>query len=232
MAKCQMHPGTLAGPCCCRCPEIGVKCQPSLEKLLKTVYSSCVSGIMENHAHIWLQASPLTTLFQHQQMWTFSGVCWDQGASTVSTKCPFSSGTAFPCVAQESPRCHCAPGDSPFPSEHHQLSSCRVAAFAFPLFTVLMELKPSPFSFFSFSPFSLVPAAVSNFPLSLQCFWGGVLFLYSPPLPSLRPLSARKSGCLPSAVSRSPNSLLLTAYLLNSVVQVVQIVVLILQSVF
>ena len=31
--------------------------------------------------HIWHQASPLTTLFQHQRMWLFSGVCQDQMAS-------------------------------------------------------------------------------------------------------------------------------------------------------
>ena len=37
-----------------------------------------------------------------------------------------------------------------FPPEHRQVWSCGVAAFALPLFTVLMEFKPSPFSFLSF----------------------------------------------------------------------------------
>ena len=100
--------------------------------------------------YIWHQASPLMTLFQHQQMWPFSGVCWDQVASIVSTKCPSSSGTAFPCVAREHPRPQSVPGDSPFPPGHCQVSSCRVAAFALPLLTVLMEFKPSPFSFLPF----------------------------------------------------------------------------------
>ena len=36
------------------------------------------------------------------------------------------------------------------PPEHHQVWSCGVAAFALPLFTVLMEFKPSPFSFLPF----------------------------------------------------------------------------------
>ena len=110
-------------------------------------------------------------------MWPFSGVCWDQVASTVSTKCPSSSGTSFPRVDREPPGPHSVPGDSPFPPEHHQVWSCGVAAFALPLFTVLMEFKPSPFSLFS-----LVPVAVSNFPLSLQLLLGrGAFPVGSPP---------------------------------------------------
>ena len=96
-------------------------------------------GLWKITTHIWHQASPLTTLFQHQRMWPFSGVCWDQVASTVSTKCPSSSGTTIPRVAQETPGLHPAPGVSPFPPEHrqvwscsyrryHQLSSCRLCA--------------------------------------------------------------------------------------------------------
>ena len=142
---------------------------------------SAFHGLWKISTHIWHQASPLT-LFQHQRMWPVSGVCWDQVASTVSTKYPSSRGTAFPRVAQEPPGAYSAPGDSPFPPEHCQVCSCGVAAFALPLFTVLMEFKPSPFSLFS-----LVPAVVSNFPLSLQLsFWGGVLFSYS--LPRLPPV--------------------------------------------
>ena len=107
-------------------------------------------GLWKITTHIWHQASPLMTLFQHQRMWPPSGVCWDEVASTVSTKCPSSSGTAFPCVAREPPGPHSVPGDSPFPPEHRQVWSCRVAAFALPLFTVLMEFKPSPFCFLPF----------------------------------------------------------------------------------
>ena len=100
-------------------------------------------------------------------------------------------------------------------------------AFALPLFTVLMEFKPSPFSLFS-----LVPVAVYNFLLSLQLLLGRGACSVSPCLPSLCPLSTRISGSLPIAASRSPTSALCATYLLNSVVQFVQIVVLILQSVF
>ena len=44
-------------------------------------------GLWKIATYIWHEASPLTTLFQHQRMWLFSGVCWDQVASTISTKC-------------------------------------------------------------------------------------------------------------------------------------------------
>ena len=182
-------------------------------KNLRDSVAAAFQGLWKITTHIWHQASPLTTLlFQHQRMWPPSGFCWDQVASTISTKCPSSSGTAFPRVAREPPGPHSVPGDPPFPPEHPKVSSGGVADSALLLFKVLMEFKPSPFSLFS-----LDPAAVSNFPLSLQLLLG--------------PLSACKSTSLP-APSSSPSSPLRAAHLLNSVVQVVQIVVLILQSVF
>ena len=93
-------------------------------------------GLWKITTHIWHQASPLRTLFQDQRMWSFSGIYWDQVASTVSTKCPSSSGTAFPCVAREHPGPHSVPGDSAFPPEHCQVSSCGIAAFVLPLFSL------------------------------------------------------------------------------------------------
>ena len=38
-------------------------------------------GLWKITTDIWHQASPLMTLFQHQRMWPFSGVCWAQVAS-------------------------------------------------------------------------------------------------------------------------------------------------------
>ena len=116
-------------------------------KSSRDLVASAFQGLWKITTHIWHQASPPATLFQHQQMWPFSGVCGDQVALTVSTKCPSSSGTAFPCVAREPPGPHSVPGDSPFPPEHCHVSSCKAADFVFPFFTVLMEFKPSPFSF-------------------------------------------------------------------------------------
>ena len=116
---------------------------------------------------------------------------------------------------------------SPFPPEHHQVWSCGVAAFALPLFTVFMEFKPSPCSFLS-----LGPAAVSSFPLSLQLLLGrGTFPTLSPALDTILFPPAKAAPC-PLPASLSPSSPLHATYLLNSVGQVVQIVVLILQSVF
>ena len=138
----------LAGPCCCRCPETAARYQPAPENSSRDSVAAAFQGLWKITTHIWHQASPLMTL--PQQMWPPSGVCWDQVDSTVSTKCPFSSGTAFLRVAREPPGPHSVPGDSPFLPEHRQVWSCGVADLALPLFTVLMEFKPSPFSFFPF----------------------------------------------------------------------------------
>ena len=108
--------------------------------------ASVFQGLLKITTHIRHQASPLTTLPQHQQMWPPSGVCWDRLASTVSTKCPSSSGTALPRVAPYPPGPHSVSGDSPFPPEHLQVLSCGIASFVLPLLTVLMEFKPSHFS--------------------------------------------------------------------------------------
>ena len=94
--------------------------------------ASAFQGPWKIATHIWHQSSSSATFPQHQQTWLPSGVCRDQVASTVSTKCPSSSGTAFPHVAREHPGPHSVPGDSPFPPEHCQVSSCRVAAFGSP----------------------------------------------------------------------------------------------------
>ncbi|VFV44208.1 Hypothetical predicted protein [Lynx pardinus] len=48
MAECQLHPGTLAAPCCCRCPRLQPGASPSQKKFTRQC-SSSVSGIMENH---------------------------------------------------------------------------------------------------------------------------------------------------------------------------------------
>ena len=61
--------------------------------------AAAFQGLWKITAHICHQASPLTTLFQHQRMWLFSVVCWGQVASIVSTKYPSSSGTTSPRVA-------------------------------------------------------------------------------------------------------------------------------------
>ena len=150
------------------------------------------------------------------------------GRHTASTRCPPSMGTASPCVSRRpldfilswgfSLLTRALPGI--------ELQSLRLCAP--PVYRILMEFKLSPFSLLS-----SVPAAVSTFPLSLQLPFGeGAFPIFSTPPPHLHPLSTSKNSCLPSVPSLSPSSPLHSVYLLNSVVQVVQIVVLIFKSVF
>ena len=114
--------------------------------------SSSASGIMENHN------THLAPGFTHNELVPVAAnvaILWGllgPGGLTASTKCPSSSGTTSHHVAREPPRPHSALGYSPFPPEHHQVLSCRVSDSVLPLFTVLMEFKPSPFSFL-LSPF-------------------------------------------------------------------------------
>ena len=83
------------GPAAAGVPRLWPGASPPQKKFARYC-SNSVSGIMEDQNTHLAPASPLTTLFQHQRMWPFSGVCWDQVASTVSTKCISTSGTTFP----------------------------------------------------------------------------------------------------------------------------------------
>ena len=158
-------------------------------------------------------------------MWPFSGVCWAQVASQ-----PLPN--VLPAVE---PLLPAWPVNLPDPTLFlgircsHQSTSRYGAAelqTLLPLFTVLMEFKPSPFSFL---PFWFSPCGCFQFSTFCPAAFGEGCFshIHHRP-PSLCPLSARKSTSLPVPF-RSPSSPLCTVYLLNSVVQVMQIVVLILQ---
>ena len=90
-------------------------------------------------------------------------------------------------------------GIRPSHQEHHQVWSCGVAAFALPLFTVLRNLNRllSPFSLYS-----LVPAAVSNFPLSLQLLLRrGAFPVFSPSPVSVFSLPAKVVPYLPQLLA-------------------------------
>ena len=52
-----------------------------LRKSSRDSVAAALQELWKITTHIWHQASPSTALFQHQQMWLFSGVCWDQVAS-------------------------------------------------------------------------------------------------------------------------------------------------------
>ncbi|XP_042827129.1 uncharacterized protein LOC122234544 [Panthera tigris] len=68
---------------------------------------------------IWPQSSPLMTLFHHQQIWLFSGVCWDR----VATQPPpdvHPIGELPLLVWPQDNWPSLSPGDLPFPPEHRQ----------------------------------------------------------------------------------------------------------------
>ena len=117
------------------------------QKMFVRQCSSSTSRIMENHnTHLAPGFTPKDFVLAPANVAVLWGLL-GPGGLTAPTKCPSSSGTASPRVAQEPPGPQSAPGDLPFPPEHRQVLSCRVADFVPPLFTVLMEFKPSPFSF-------------------------------------------------------------------------------------
>ena len=110
--------------------------------------------------------------------------------------------------------------------------SCEVSDSAIPLFIESSwNLNP----LLSLSPFLVQSLVYVSFSLRLLLGGqkGGDAFHNLPShCPHLGPLSISKNSSLPSVASLSPSSLLHTTYLPSSVVQVVQIVVLILKSVF
>ena len=112
---------------------------PSQKKFTQ-LCSSSVSGIVENHN---MHLAPGFTLKElvpapanvecrcSLRSAETSGI--GSGGHTDSTKCPPSRGTTSPRVARELPRPHSAPGNSPFPPEHCQVSSCGVSDSVLPL---------------------------------------------------------------------------------------------------
>ena len=132
--------------------------RPGASPPLHNCVAAVFQGLWKVTTDVWHQASPLMTLFQHQQMWWFSGVCWDWVATeplpnafpAVELLLPCNSPESPGRFARGSPRPHSAPGDLPFPPEHRQVSSCRVSDSVIPVYKVLMEFKPSSFSFLPF----------------------------------------------------------------------------------
>ena len=110
--------------------------------------SSSISGIMEKHnTHL----APVFTLNDLVPAPANVDVFWGllgPGGFNSLYQMSFQQWNCFsPCGPRTS---QTVPGNSPFPPEHHQVSSCGAVAFVLPLFTVLMEFKPYPFSFLPF----------------------------------------------------------------------------------
>ena len=120
------------------------------------------------------------------------------GTHTASTRCPLSRGTNYPHVALR-------PLDSwRFTLPTRALPDIELWSFrlcAPPVYRVLMEFKPSPFSFL-LSPFLVQSLRLFTlFHFLSRCFaGGGVLFLYSPPI-SILSLHAKVAPCPPQLLS-------------------------------
>ena len=149
------------------------------------------------------------------------------GGHRASNKYPTSRGTASPHVAHRPLRPHCLLlGIRPSHQSTTMYGAVEFLTLVSPVSRILMVFKPSLFSclplLFShlwvFPPFLFFPGT-----------FGGSVF------PVLSPLflsSLRKNSSLPSAASLSLSSPLYATYPLSSVAQIMQIVVLVLRSIF
>ena len=108
--------------------------------------SSGVSGIMENHNTHLAPGSARSDLVP-------APGCSPRSTGTLPLGDPhslyqLSREPPLP-FSLKTPGLLSVPGDSPFPPELRQVWCCRVSASELPLFIVLMQFKPSPFSLFS-----------------------------------------------------------------------------------
>ena len=129
-------------------------------KSSRDLVAAVFQGLWKITTHIWHQASPLTSLFQHQRIWLFSRVHWDLclcGGCTASTRCPPNRRTASPRVARGplGPRSLLL-GIHPSHQSTTRYQAMEPQTLCSPIYRVLMEFKHSPLSFlpFLFSPCS------------------------------------------------------------------------------
>ena len=151
MASCLPHPGTFMGLCCCRCPETTAGGQPAQKNFMRFC-SRRISGIMKNHDTHLAPGFILNDLVPAPANVTVFWGLLGPGGFNRLYQTSFQQWNHFSrCGPREPPGPHSVPGDSPFPPDHRQVWSCGVADCT-PLFAVLMEFKPSHFSFL-LSPF-------------------------------------------------------------------------------
>ena len=112
--------------------------------------SSSISWIMENHNTRLAPGFTLNDLVPAPaNVALFRGLLGPDGFGSLLQMSFQLCNCLSPCGLRTSRTPLCS-WDSPFPPEHLQVSSCGVAAFALPLFTVLVEFTYSPFSFLPF----------------------------------------------------------------------------------
>ena len=144
----------------------------------------------------------------------------------MSAKCPLSKGTTSPSVAHGPLRTlSLLLGVCPSHQNFVRYEAEEFQTLPSPVYRVLIVFKPSPFSFSCSIPYGYF----HSFPFSPAAFRGNAFLVLSP---RLHPLSTSKNSSLPSEASLSPSPPLCAVNPLKSVVQVIQIVVLILRSIF
>ena len=138
-------PRSTSGTALLPMPRLWLGASP-LQKKFTLSCSSSVSGIMANHnTHL----APGFTL-NNLVLAPAGVVVLQDPLGLLPVESPTSRGTASHHVAQRPPGLHSAPGDSPFPPAQPGIELRRFRVCTHPVYTVLMEFKPSPFSFLPF----------------------------------------------------------------------------------
>ncbi|XP_042814626.1 keratin-associated protein 10-7-like isoform X2 [Panthera tigris] len=122
LAGCRPHPGSFTGPGCCRCPETATGCQPPQKKFPRSC-SSSVSGITENHNTHLAPGFTLNDLVPAPaNVVVLPGPLGPLPVGDPHSLYPMSSqrGNCLSPCGPKNPGLRSAPGDSPFPPEHHQ----------------------------------------------------------------------------------------------------------------
>ena len=139
----------LLDPAAAGAPRLWPGASPPQKKFAREC-SSSVSWIMENHNTRLAPGFTLNDLVPAPaNVALFRGLLGPDVFGSVLQMSFQQCNCLSPCGLRTSRTLLCS-WDSPFPPEHLQVSSCGVAAFALPLFTVLVEFTYSPFSFLPF----------------------------------------------------------------------------------
>ena len=151
MAECRLHPGTPTGSCCCRFPSrLQPGARPPPKKIVRQ-YSLSVSGSMENRntsgTRLHLQ-QPCPNTSECGCLPGSAGTRWLQQA--LPNVLP-AVEPLFPVWPKNLPDPTLFLGiHLSHPGTSRYRAACGLAEFVLPLFTVLIEFKPSPFSFLPF----------------------------------------------------------------------------------
>ena len=149
MAECRPHPGMPGGPCCCRFPEAVARCQPTPEKVHGTVQQQFFRDCGKSQHTSGTRFHPYGPCPSTSKCGCLLGSAGYRWLQQFLPNVLPAVEPLFPLWPENFWTPLCSWGFA-LPTRHCQVWSCRVAAFAFPLFTVLVEFKPSPFSFLPF----------------------------------------------------------------------------------